>query len=70
MKKLMSVMVVACVVLTGCESMLAHPPTLPKGSIACRSDFDCPSSYVCGFADVDQYASCLYKAGSGSHFDF
>jgi hypothetical protein len=44
-----------------CAEMLTHKPYLPAGATACHTDYDCPDAYVCGFAGVDQYASCLYK---------
>lgn len=37
------------------------PP--PAGSTPCHSDYDCDASlgYVCGFAGVDQTASCVHN---------
>jgi hypothetical protein len=54
--------------LVGCNAMLQQKPYLPVGAIPCQADYQCPQSYVCGFAGVDQYASCLYKAGSYSRY--
>lgn len=68
MKKLIVVVIVTISCSLGCESVLPHP-TLPKQTIACQSDWNCPESYICGFAHVDQYASCIYKPGS-SHFSY
>jgi len=60
MKKLMSVMVVACVVLTGCQAMLSQKPYLPAGAKACTSDAQCDDNERCWFGGVDQFASCKY----------
>jgi hypothetical protein len=55
------VIVLLCVSVVACAQ---RPLSLPKGAIPCRSDWDCPTNYVCGFAGVDQLPSCRYQLGA------
>lgn len=59
MKSVITVVLVAAVI--GCSSFVPQTATLPKGAVACRTDYDCKSyGMVCSFQGVDQYASCKY----------
>ena len=60
MKSLSFVALVVLLASTGCASVLPQHPYLPKGATACTNDYQCPSNSYCGFAGVDQYASCRY----------
>jgi hypothetical protein len=35
----------------------------PKGAILCGNDSGCPDDYYCGFAGVDQPATCIHSPG-------